>query len=136
MRRVIVESPYAGDVDRNVEYARQCVRDCVLRDEAPIASHLLFTQPGILRDEIAEERQLGITAGLAWLAVAEAVVFYIDYGMSAGMRDAMHAAERAKVTIEIRTLKRSDNREMKSERFPDEIGKLQASAPSPVDGKR
>lgn len=46
MRRVIVESPYAGEVEANVTYARACVRDCVLRGEAPIASHLLFTQPG------------------------------------------------------------------------------------------
>jgi len=35
VRRVIVESPYAGDVARNVEYARACVRDSLQRGEAP-----------------------------------------------------------------------------------------------------
>jgi hypothetical protein len=34
-RRVILESPYAGDVSANVQYARQCLRDSVLRGEGP-----------------------------------------------------------------------------------------------------
>ena len=94
MLRVIVESPYAGDMERNIRYARAAVRDCVLRGEAPIASHLLFTQPGILRDEVPEERTLGIEAGLAWAPVADASVFYVDLGWSRGMEGA-HA--RAKI---------------------------------------
>jgi hypothetical protein len=49
VRRVILESPYAGDIDANVAYARACVRDAVMRGDAPIATHLLLTQPGILR---------------------------------------------------------------------------------------
>jgi hypothetical protein len=65
MRRVILESPFAGDVERNVRYARACVRDSLLRGEAPIASHLLYTQPGVLNDDIEAERQHGIDAGLA-----------------------------------------------------------------------
>src|SRR5690606_21487830 len=40
-RRVIVESPYAGDVETHVAYARAALRDCLSRGEAPIASHLL-----------------------------------------------------------------------------------------------
>lgn len=52
MKRVILESPYAGDVERNLTYARECVRDSLSRGEAPIASHLLYTQEGILKDEI------------------------------------------------------------------------------------
>jgi hypothetical protein len=47
------------------------VRDrIIIAGEAPIASHLLYTQPGVLRDEIPEERRHGIDAGLAWGAVA------------------------------------------------------------------
>ena len=58
MRRVMLESrPYNGDTDRNVRYARACVRDSLLRGEAPIASHLLYTQPGVLRDNVAGERE-------------------------------------------------------------------------------
>jgi hypothetical protein len=104
MRRVILESPYAGNIERNVIYARRCIRDALVRGEAPIASHLLFTQPGILRDEVSHERALGIEAGLAWLSVADAMVIYIDYGISDGMRQAMRAAEHLGVPIEMRTI--------------------------------
>lgn len=65
MKLVILESPFAGDVKRNILYARMCVRDSLGRGEAPIASHLLYTQSGILNDNLPEERQWGIDAGLA-----------------------------------------------------------------------
>ena len=85
MRLVIIESPYAGDVEKNIEYARRAVRDSLGRNEAPIASHLLYTQPGILDDDIPAERQWGIDAGLAWRHVAEATVVYKDLGITKGM---------------------------------------------------
>lgn len=47
MKLVIVESPYAGDVKTNVAYARAAIRDCLMRGEAPYASHLLYTQEGV-----------------------------------------------------------------------------------------
>ena len=104
MRRVILESPYAGDVDQNLAYARRAIRDCLTRGEAPIASHLLFTQPGILKDEVKDERALGIAAGLAWIPVADAMVIYIDLGMSRGMNEAMKTAQRAGLPVELRCL--------------------------------
>jgi len=104
MRLVIVESPYAGDVERNVEYARRCVRDSLLRGEAPIASHLLYTQPGILDDDVAAERQHGIDAGLAWRAVAHASVVYTDLGISKGMEYGIAAAKAAGLPVEYRSL--------------------------------
>ncbi|WP_242137359.1 hypothetical protein [Sphingomonas sp. TREG-RG-20F-R18-01] len=85
MRRVILESPYAGDVERNVAYARACLADSLARGEAPIASHLLYTQPGVLDDSKPGERAHGIAAGLAWKSVADAQVFYVDLGWSNGM---------------------------------------------------
>jgi hypothetical protein len=104
MRRVILESPYAGDVSANLAYARRCVRDCLVRGEAPIASHLLFTQPGILDDKVPEQRDLGIAAGLAWLVHADAMVIYVDRGVSPGMQEAMKAAQRAGVPTELRSI--------------------------------
>ena len=85
MTRVILESPFAGDIEKNIKYARECVRDSLLRGEAPIASHLLYTQDGILDDRIPEERKWGIDAGLAWKSVAEKHVVYIDLGITPGM---------------------------------------------------
>lgn len=104
MRLVILESPYAGDVDSNIAYARECVRDCLQRGEAPIASHLLYTQPGILDDNEPAERAWGIVAGLSWLKHADAAVVYTDRGMSSGMRQGIAAAREAGVPVEYRTL--------------------------------
>jgi hypothetical protein len=104
MRRVILESPFAGDVERNVTYARACVRDSLSRGEAPIASHLLYTQPGILRDEVRAERQWGIDAGLAWAGQAEATVVYIDHGISTGMEYGVEHARAAGRPVEYRKL--------------------------------
>lgn len=104
MRLVIIESPYAGDIEANVEYARRCVRDSLSRGEAPIASHLLYTQPGILDDNRPAERQWGIDAGLAWRSVAQASVVYIDRGITSGMEYGIAAAKDANVSIEFRTI--------------------------------
>lgn len=104
MRLVILESPYAGDVEKNTSYARACVRDSLLRGEAPLASHLLYTQLGILRDQVPEERKLGIEAGLAWGIHAEATVVYCDYGISSGMEFGISNAQRAERPVELRFL--------------------------------
>jgi hypothetical protein len=104
MRLVILESPYAGDVATNLAYARACMRDALGRGEAPIASHLLYTQPGILDDDVPDERSWGIAAGLAWRRVAEGAVFYVDRGWSRGMLDARDAYRVDGIPFEIRKL--------------------------------
>lgn len=108
MRLVIVESPYAAPtaegIERNVRYARAAMHDCLLRGEAPYASHLLYTQPGVLRDEVPEERTLGIEAGLAWGLKADASVVYTDLGTSRGMELGIERARAAGRPVEFRTL--------------------------------
>jgi hypothetical protein len=104
MRRVIVESPFAGDVDANLTYVRACMRDCLLRGEAPLASHALYTQSGVLNDEVPAERAHGIDAGHAWMYGAEAVVVYVDRGMSSGMEQGIARAELAGLPVERRSL--------------------------------
>lgn len=104
MSLVIIESPYAGEVDANVAYARAAMRDSILRGEHPIASHLLYTQSGILDDNIPHERQRGIDAGLAWRKVAERAVFYTDRGWSGGMLAAREIYEREGFPFEERSI--------------------------------
>lgn len=106
MDLVVIESPYAGDVEGNVEYAKRCVRDCLERGEAPYASHLFFTQPGILDDTIPEQRELGIQAGLAWGRAASLVAVYVDKGVSGGMRRGIYAAAVRGDEIDVRALDR------------------------------
>lgn len=111
---VVVESPFAGRgwwllawIRRllNIRFARACVRHSLMRDEQPLASHLLYTQPGILRDGNPREREQGINAGLAWGLHAKLWVFYVDRGMSFGMRIAERYAYEAGIVIEYRFLR-------------------------------
>jgi hypothetical protein len=104
MKLVIIESPYAGELERNVNYGREAMRDCLKRGEAPYASHLLYTQPGVLADRLPEERKLGIEAGLAWGRLAAATVVYADYGVSPGMEQGIRRAEAAGRPVEMRYL--------------------------------
>jgi len=104
MKRVIVESPFAGDVERNLRYVRACMRDCLKRGEAPFASHALYTQPGVLRDDVPDERALGIEAGFEWRAGSDCTVFYIDCGFSSGMRKGLVHALEFNYPVEFRTL--------------------------------
>lgn len=104
MRRVIVESPLAGDVARNVAYARACMLDCLKREEAPFASHLLYAQPGILDDLDPVQRELGMIAGFAWRDVADLTVVYTDLGISGGMERGIADAKAKGRPVEYRTL--------------------------------
>src|SRR6478736_5717484 len=102
MRLVILESPYAGDVEANVAYARKCMMDCLRRGDAPFVSHLLYTQ--CLNDDAPDEREFGINAGLEWGKVAEATVVYTDRGTSKGMEYGIKNAKKAGRPIEYRSL--------------------------------
>lgn len=101
---VLMESPFSGDMARNIKYARACLNDCLKRGESPFASHLLYTQTGILRDDVPGERELGIKTGLAWGAKADKTVLYVDLGISDGMIMGIKAAEAAGRPIERRNL--------------------------------
>lgn len=102
MRLVIIESPFTGEVGKNVEYAKLAMLDSLNRGEAPIASHLLYTQ--MLDDNIPEHRTLGIGAGLAWRKVCELPVFYVDRGWSGGMLAAKEVYENEGIEYEIRSI--------------------------------
>jgi hypothetical protein len=120
MRLVIVESPYAArgleGLQANIDYARQCLAGCLRRNESPLASHLLYTQPGILDDNIPSERALGIAAGLAWGRIADATVVYIDRGISPGMREGIARAKTEGRPLEYRRLWNQNRRLEKESR--------------------
>lgn len=99
---VILESPYAGDVEGNLTYARRAALDCALRGESAQASHLLFTQ--FLDDKVPGQRELGIRLGLAWTRVADYSAFYTDRGWSTGMLRALDASWFRRKRIVVRSL--------------------------------
>lgn len=104
MRLVIIESPYAGDVDLNLKFARACMRDSLSRGEAPLASHLLYTQEDILDDDIPQERNWGIQAGFAWGKHASKTIVYTNLGISEGMENGIQKALEEGREVEYREL--------------------------------
>jgi hypothetical protein len=110
VKLVVIESPFAhqkGDVvaaTRTMNYLRAAMRDCLLRGEAPYASHALYTQEGVLSDWEPSERALGIAAGFAWGEKAELRVVYTDLGITSGMSKGIKEAERRGQPVERRTL--------------------------------
>jgi len=106
---VIVESPFAGDTEENVNYARAALKDCLLRGEIPFASHLLYTQ--VLDDKLADERLLGISAGLEMGDRMDMTVVYDDMGISDGMAQGIWDARMKGRPVEYRSiLPRADRR--------------------------
>lgn len=89
---VCVESPLSGNLERNIAYARAAMRYCLFLNAAPFVSHLSFTQ--VLDDEDPGQRELGITAGLALGDGCENRWFFVDFGISPGMRLALERAEK------------------------------------------
>lgn len=134
MRRVIIESPYAPqtplepalqheggashtncrrcmrderrkwELARNLRYLRACLRDSMMRGEAPFASHAIYTQEGVMRDDLPHERKQSIEAGYAWWAGADAIIVYTDLGLSSGMHAAIERAKGREVALEMRQL--------------------------------
>lgn len=109
MKRVIVESPYAADtekgIDLNEAYGELAMHDCLVNhDESPYASHLLYTRRFVLRDEVPEDRKLGIRAGFYWRDVAEKSVFYEDLGMTSGMIQGIEDCKHKGNPYEVRRL--------------------------------
>ena len=105
MRRVIIESPYAGDIEANKAYLQRCIRDSLFRGEAPFASHQMYTDA--LDDSDPDQRRQGMLAGLRWLWCADAVVVYGDRGISPGMQWAISQAT-SHMTVEYRKLNNED----------------------------
>ena len=105
---VIVESPFGGDVKRNIRYLQACLRDCVLRGESPYASHGLLTQVGVLNDDVSGERELGIHLGFQWHEVADRMVVYTDLGISIGMTEGIKNANKCGLPIVMRRIMWND----------------------------
>lgn len=102
MKRVILESPYSGAVERNKAYLTLCIYNCIARGESPYASHQMLTTA--LDDNNTAERKLGIEAGFSWREAAHLTVFYCDFGFSTGMKEALKICVDKKYPFEIRTL--------------------------------
>lgn len=127
--QVQLESPFGAStregIITNVAYALIAMHDSLWRGEAPFASHLLYTQ--MFNDNNAEERRIGIAAGLVIAEHAQRTVVYEDLGVSKGMQMGIdHACEIGR-PVEYRKLYDADL-------APEEVTEIvHTNTPLPLD---
>lgn len=95
---VMIESPYSGDIDRNIRYLLLCVAETgTVYDEVPYASHLYMTQHPRCRDfytcDYDEKwtvltRDIAIENSQSFRHRCDKSIFYTDLGWSRGMESA------------------------------------------------
>lgn len=94
-RKVYVASRYAGDTGRNTAAAIAYCRRVIDEGYMPVASHLLY--PQMLCDADPEERELGLSFGLALLRMCDEVWVFGE--VSSGMAQEIEEAKRLKKQI-------------------------------------
>ena len=90
---VYICSPYRGEVERNVVYARQLTRTAIDNSFVPITPHLYLTQ--VLTEENPLERRKGMAAGLELLKICKYILVGTKYGVSSGMKEEIWEAKKA-----------------------------------------
>ena len=82
MKLIFIASPYAGDIQKNIEYAKEACRYVLNEGNAFFCPHLIY--PQILDDSNPEERKLAINMGKEFLSKCDELwVFgnHISHGM-------------------------------------------------------
>ena len=100
---VYIASPYAGDVEGNVAFAKAACRYAAAQGYTPVAVHLMY--PQFLDDRVPKERETGLKMGRRVLAACEEI-WLCGERMSAGMK--AEEAEAKRLGIPIRKVPSSD----------------------------
>lgn len=83
MQQVFICSPYRGDIDHNIKVARDAGRIAAKTGYVPVIPHLMY--PQFLRDDLPDERILGIQLG-AELLKASDMMWLIGSKITKGMK--------------------------------------------------
>lgn len=103
MKAAYICSPFRGAETRNIEYAKEITRAAIKQGYAPITPHLYITK--CLNDRIPEQRERGISVGIALLDVCEIVIVGTDYGISDGMQNEIKIAKEKGIQVAFVTAK-------------------------------
>lgn len=79
---VFICSPFAGDIETNIERAKRYGRFAITKNAVPFIPHLLY--PQFLNDDDPEERRLGIDMGIHVLKLCKEIWVFGDR-ISSGM---------------------------------------------------
>ncbi len=96
MKLIYMASPYAGDIEKNTEFAKRACRHVMNEGHAFFAPHLLY--PTILDEHQPEQRQLGLDMGIAMLSRCDELWCYGDH-ISLGMHLEIEEANRLGIPV-------------------------------------
>lgn len=111
---VMIESPYSGDIDRNVRYLQLAMADAMLNhNECPYASHIGMTMHARASkyycsdyDEkwnlLTREQAIRLSHNIRHRC--DFTVFYVDRGWSTGMKAALEYCTKNQLPYEIRSI--------------------------------
>lgn len=89
---VYICSPYAGDIEKNVERARLYSRFAVESGCIPLTVHLLY--PQFMNDDDPTERELALRFGNILMSKCTEVWVFAGHGVSNGMASEIAYAKR------------------------------------------
>lgn len=87
---IFVSTPYTGDIEANITFARQACYYAICQGHTPIAPHLIY--PGIIPDDDPAWRQVGIDMGCDFLAICDEI-WLCGPCVSTGMQIELDLAE-------------------------------------------
>jgi hypothetical protein len=96
LKLVYICSPYAGNIEENIRFAKAACRYAMKQGCTPIAPHLLY--PQFLNDAVPIEREAGIQMGLRVLASCEELWVCGNY-ISTGMEKEIAEAKRLGIPV-------------------------------------
>lgn len=96
MEQVFICSPYRGDIEHNVKVARDVGRIAAKSGYVPVIPHLMY--PQFLRDDLPDERILGIQLG-AELLKASDMMWLIGSKITKGMKYELEIAKKMRIPI-------------------------------------
>jgi hypothetical protein len=96
MKKIFVSSPYAGDVEKNIEFAKQACHYVITTGDAFFCPHLLY--PQVLDDFNQEERRLGMEMAKQFLLKCDELWSFGDR-ISHGMFEEIECARQHGIPI-------------------------------------
>ena len=96
MQQVFICSPYRGDIEHNIKVAKDAGRLAARTGYVPVIPHLMY--PQFLRDDLPDERILGIQLG-AELLKASDMMWLIGSKITKGMKYELEIAKKMRIPI-------------------------------------
>lgn len=98
MKPIYICSPYAGNIEENIRFARAACRYAAKQGFTPVAPHLLY--PQFLNDAVPAERDAGMRMGLRLLSACDEL-WCCGPRISAGMEQELAEAKRLGISVRI-----------------------------------